>query len=291
MKVLPFQIPKPLHENLIVQQDRVPMFYGQLHQHKELQLSLIVKGKGKLIVGDSVHRFETGDFFAIAPHSPHLFSNEPSQDGVHMVSLFFTEKTFGEGFFELPELEEVHPFFKMAKEGFRLNSDKKIVEGLMLRILASDKLERFMGLLQLLQKLSLVQKQPLTQFLYPKEISTSEGKRMQLIFDYAIKNFQDDITLENASGLVHMTPNAFCRFFKQRTNKTFFQFLIELRIEHACQLLLKDEKDSSVAEISERSGFSSISNFNRQFRKLKGTVPSRYTDPPATRLNNFLGRN
>lgn len=278
MKVHPFQIPKPLHENLIVQQDRASMFYDQLHQHKELQLSLIVRGKGKLIVGDSVHPFEPGDFFAIAANSPHLFSNEPSLDGVHMISLFFTEKTFGDGFFELPDLEEIHSFFKVAQDGFRVVGTTKVIQELMQQIVASDKLERFMCFLQLLKKLCPSEKQTLTQFLYPKEIGIREGKRMQLIFDYTIKNFQDDISLQKAAGLVHMTPNAFCRFFKQRTNKTYFQFLIELRIEHACQLLLKDEKDISILEISERSGFSSISNFNRQFKKLKGMVPSRYTD-------------
>ena len=278
MKVLPFQIPKPLHENLIVQEDQAAMFYDKLHQHKEVQLSLILRGKGKLIIGDSVHPFETGDFFAIAAHSPHLFNNDPSPNGVHMVSLFFTEKTFGEGFFELPDLEEVHPFFKMVEEGFRLVENKKEVEALMLRILISDKLERLLNFLPLLKKLCSFEKQALTQFLHPKEIGIREGKRMRLIFDYTIKNFQSEISLQRAAALVHMTPNAFCRFFKKRTNKTYFQFLIELRIEHACQLLLKDEKDISVLEISERSGFSSISNFNRQFRKLKGMVPSRYTD-------------
>lgn len=278
MKVLPFQIAKPLHENLIVQEDRVPMFYSQLHQHKELQMSLIVRGKGKLIVGDSVHPFETGDFFTIASNSPHLFSNEPSADGVHMISLFFTEKTFGRGFFELPDLEEVRPFFRMAQEGFRVIGNTKDIKKLLVQILASDKLERFICFLLLLKMVCPSEKRTLTQFLYPKEIGTNEGKRMQLIFDYTIKNFQRDITLKKTAGLVHMTPNAFCRFFKQRTNKTYFQFLIELRIEHACQLLLKDEKDLSILEISERSGFSSISNFNRQFRKLKGVVPSMYTD-------------
>ena len=73
MKVQPFQIPKPLHENLIVQVDRAKMFYNQLHQHKELQLSFILKGNGKLIIGDSIHPFNDGDFFAIGANSPHLF--------------------------------------------------------------------------------------------------------------------------------------------------------------------------------------------------------------------------
>ena len=98
---------------------------------------------------------------------------------------------------------------------------------------------------------------------------------MQAIFDYVMNNFQNDITLETVSELAFMTPNAFCRFFKQRTNKTFFQFLIELRIEHACQLLAKNE-DLSVAQISGESGFKSISNFNRKFKTLKGMTPSTY---------------
>ena len=276
MKVFPFQIPKPLHENLIVQEDRQAQFYGQLHHHKELQLSLILRGKGKLIVGDSVHPFECGDFFAIAAHSPHLFSNEPSEDGVHMITLFFTDRTFGENFFELPDLVQLRSFFKLAKVGFRLLSHRKSIAQLMQHIVASDKLDRFIGLLKILKVLGSARKQPLTRFLYTREIGISEGRRMQSIFDYTIKNFQEEITLEKASNIVHMSTNAFCRFFKQRTNKTYFQFLIELRIEHACQLLLDEDREMSIMEISEQSGFSSISNFNRQFKKLKGVVPTIY---------------
>lgn len=276
MKVYPFQIPKPLNENLIVQEDITPIFYDQLHQHAEIQLSLIVKGKGKLIVGDSVHQFREGDFFIIGPHSPHLFSNEKTDEDVHMVSLFFTDKTFGSTFFELPDLEEIKPFFEVAKEGFQVLSDLKTVERLTFQILQSNRLDRFIQFLQLLQKLYAVEKRTLTQFQYPKKIGSSQGKRMQSIFDYTMTNFQKEIDLHTVSTLVHMTPNAFCRFFKQHTNKTFFQFLIELRIEHACQLLLRSDYKLSILEVSEKSGFSSISNFNRQFKKLKGIVPSHY---------------
>ncbi|NNE77992.1 MAG: helix-turn-helix transcriptional regulator, partial [Pricia sp.] len=237
MKVYPFKIAKPLHENLMVQDDRSQRFYGQLHQHKELQLSLIVKGNGKLIVGDSVHRFVEGDFFAIAPNSPHLFRNEETEEGVRMLSLFFTESTFGSGFFELPDLEEIYPFFVAAKEGFQLQSDFRFVSTLIFQIFRSEKVQRFIYFLELLQKLCDAEKKALTKFVYPKEIGITKGSRMQIIFDYAVNNFQSEIDLNSASELVHMTPNAFCRFFKQHTNKTFFQFIIELRIEHACQLL------------------------------------------------------
>ena len=277
MKVYPFEIPKPLLENLIVQEDRVPLFYGQLHQHAEIQLSLIVSGRGKLIVGDSVHQFNKHDFFIIGPHIPHLFNNEKTDEDAHMVSLFFTDKTFGKNFFELPDLEEIKPFFEIAKEGFQVFPKVDTINKLMLRISQSDKLDRFLCFFKLLRQLCAVEKRTLTRFQYPKKIGSSQGKRMQTIFEYTIQNFQKEIDLDTASDLVHMTPNAFCRFFKQHTNKTFFQFLIELRIEHACQLLVRNDDQLSILEISEKSGFTSISNFNRQFKRLKGLIPSHYS--------------
>ncbi|WP_149275544.1 AraC family transcriptional regulator [Pareuzebyella sediminis] len=276
MKVYPFKIAKPLHQNLIVQEDHLPNFYGQLHQHKEVQLSLVVKGRGKLIVGDSVHRFSSGDFFVIASHSPHLFTNEYDHTGIQMVSLFFTESTFGEAFFELQELQELRLFFTLAQSGFQLCSDHSLISKLVFDILESDGVSRFIGFLNLLKELCAVDQRPLTKFVYPKEIGSSKGSRMQKIIEYTVRNFQNEIDLVSASEIVHMTPNAFCRFFKQHTNKTFFQFLIELRIEHACQLLQKNRHGLSILEISEQSGFKSISNFNRQFKKHKGCVPSQY---------------
>jgi len=276
MKVYPFQIPKPLHENLIVQEDVVPVFYDLLHQHAEIQLSLIVNGKGKLIVGDSVHRFREGDIFIIDSHCPHLFRNERTAQNAHMVSLFFTDKTFGSTFFEMSDLEEVKPFFEMAKEGFQVFSETDTIKNLILQIYQSDKLNRFIQFLLLLKKICAVEKRTLTGFRYSKEIGNSQGKRMQAILHYTMTNFQKEIDLNTVCEIVHMTPNAFCRFFKRHTNKTFFQFLIELRIEHACQLLSKPDYRLSILEISEKSGFTSISNFNRQFKKLKGTIPSHY---------------
>jgi len=275
MKVQPFQVAKPLNENLIVQVDRSKAFYSTLHQHNELQLSLILKGNGKLLIGDSIHPFNDGDFFAIGANSPHVFKTEKAPEDVHMVSLFFTADTFGENFFKLSDLEEISSFFVIAKDGFQLLSDKKEVTEIMLQLTHASKLSRVILYLKLLALLCKADKNSLTNFKYPKEIGDLAGERMQAIFDFALHNFHHEIKLSNVSDLVYMTPNAFCKFFKQRTNKTFFQFLIELRIEHACQLLRKN-RDLSIAAIAELSGFKSISNFNRKFRSNKGVIPSHY---------------
>lgn len=275
MQVRPFQILKPLDENLIVQVDKSQGFYNHLHQHREIQLSLVVKGNGKLLVGDSIHPFNDGDFFAIGSNSPHLFKTEKPDEHVHMISLFFTSETLGKDFFELSDLKEVSPFFEFIADGFRpLRSQNEIVQ-LMGQFPEASKLSRIVMFLQLLYLLCDVEKKPLTDFIYPKQTGLLAGERLQVVFDYVLRNFQKDIKLDAIAKLVHMTPNAFCRFFKQRTNKTLFQFLIELRIEHASQLL-KQHNDLSIAEIAERSGFNSISNFNRKFKGIKSIKPSQY---------------
>jgi AraC-like DNA-binding protein len=275
MKVRPFQILKPFDENLIIQEDKSNGFYNHLHQHSEIQLSLILKGSGKLLIGDSIHSFDEGDFFAIGANSPHLFKTEKSDEQTHMISIFFTRNTFGDSFFELSDLKEVHIFFALITDGFRPLDKQVAIHDLMCKFPKGSKLSRILIFLRLLKLLCDADKKPLTNFIYPKQTGILAGERLQVVFDYVLHNFQEEIKLITISDMVHMTPNAFCRFFKQRTNKTFFQFLIELRIAHASQLL-KSNRELSIAEISERSGFKSISNFNRKFKSFKGINPSQY---------------
>ncbi|MCP4974697.1 MAG: AraC family transcriptional regulator [Maribacter sp.] len=275
MRVLPFKIPKPLNQNLIVQVDESKMFYNQLHQHEELQLSLIVKGQGKLIVGDSIHQFTDHDFFVIGSKCPHLFQSEKTNEEVKMISLFFARDSFGTDFFDLADIEEIQSFFEIANDGFRLLSDKRTILESLIEFPELDKFTRFINLLMLIKKLCKAEREVLTSYVYPKKIGNRDGQRLQVIFDFVIHNFQQEISLESAANLAFMTPNSFCRFFKSRTNKTFFQFLIELRLEHACQLL--NNTEFPIAEIAEKSGFNSISNFNRQFKAQKGISPSQYS--------------
>jgi AraC-like DNA-binding protein len=275
MKILPFKIPKPLNENLIIQIDKDTLFYDKLHQHEEIQVSCIVNGSGKLMISDSVHPFTSGDVFVIGSNMPHLFQSNTEENSIaHMISFFFIENAFGNSFFNLIELEEIKPFFEKAKTGFKLKGINKTLNERFEKLPKLSKLEQFISFLEIIKILNTSDIDILTSFKYQRHISNNEGERMQRIFDYVFNNFQDEVKLENVSNLVFMTPNAFCRYFKQRTNKTFFQFLIELRIEHAAQLLLNNN-ELPITEIAYKSGFKSISNFNRKFKEIKGTSPRR----------------
>ncbi len=275
MKVFPFKIPKPSNEKLIVQHDKGRTFYERLHQHEEIQLSYLLKGSGKLIIGDSVHPYGTGEFFVIGSELPHLFQSAGSAEDSHMISIFFTKETLGAGFFELHDLQSIKSLLEASAGGLQICSDTKPIKEIVQRIAAENKLNRIISFLKLLGILAQSETKTLTEFVNPKVISTNEGQRLQIVYEYVTKNFHEQLQLKTVAEMAFMTPNAFCRFFKQRTNKTFFEFLIDVRVAHACQLILKSE-DVMIADIARASGFNSVSNFNRKFKKIKKCTPSDY---------------
>ena len=275
MKVLPFEIPKPEHHALVYQEDQSPMFYNKFHQHEEIQISYINKGEGTLIVGDTINDYEAGDILVIGGNLPHVFKSDTEKSNVsHMITLFFTEDAFGKGFFDLDELKELKRFFKKTENGFKVTSNK-ILQTFFYQLKEASRLQRFIILLEILRTLSKSKTIALSSFIYEKQYSDLEGKRMSAVMEYTMNNYQNQISLESVAMIAAMTKNAFCKYFKKRTNKTYFRFLNELRIENASKLLLSNS-ELSIAEIADKSGFNNISNFNRQFKTVKNIVPSEY---------------
>ena len=269
MKVLPFKIPKPEFDALIFQEDKDDLFFNKLHQHEEIQLSYIVEGEGTLIVGDTINYYKPDDILVIGSNIPHVFKSDvQSNKNSHMLTLFFTESSFGEAFFQLEELKESNNFFKRSKQGFKVISHKKSLKALFFQLNGASKMRQFILLLELLQITSKANYKSLSSFIYDKKYTDIEGNRMRDVFDYTMENYNSNISLNTVAEIANMTKNAFCKYFKKRTNKTYVQFLNELRIEHACKLL-STQKESSIIEIAEQTGFNNISNFNRQFKAIK----------------------
>ncbi len=276
MKVLPFKIPKPENKAFIYQEDHELYFYDKLHQHEEIQICLIVNGEGTLVIGDSITDYKSNDVLVIGSNLPHVFKSQinPAEKS-YMLSLFFTKKSFGEYFFELEELQELQSFFKRSIHGFKIISSKKRLSNLFLELKTSSKFKRFLLLLELLKIASSSSYKSLSSFIYEKKYSDIEGKRMRDVMEFTMNNYQHDISLNTVASVAAMTKNAFCKYFKKRTNKTYFTFLNELRIEYACKLL-NGNQDLSVTEIARLSGFNNISNFNRTFKSLKNKPPLQF---------------
>lgn len=276
MKVLPFIIPKSPSENLVFQIDEELRFYDKLHQHEEIQISFVEKGTGKLVFMDGIHQYSSNDFFVIGSAIPHLFKSEDTgKTRSKMYTLFFTKDSFGENFFHLLELQDIRMFFDKAQHGFRVLEQKNELGQFIKGLEHKNRFERFLGLLDLLRKLSEVGSKNLSTWIPDKVRSRDEGERLQRIFDLVIQNFHRPIPLEEAASLSYMTKNSFCRFFKKHTNKSFMDFLIAYRVAHACQQL-SQSSTISVAEVAETCGFRSQSNFNRKFKSLKGVTPTAF---------------
>ena len=282
MKVLPFKIPKPLNDAIIYQVDCEDAFYDKLHQHEEIQISCIVEGKGTLLVGDSINNFKKDDIIVLGSNIPHVFKSDfNSNKKSHMISLFFNLHSFGDHFFGLEELREIQNFFTRAKHGFKVTSKHKAIKDLFFKLRNASKFNRFLILFQILKLASTAKYSSLSSFIYDKKMTDNEGSRMRNVFEYTMDHFKSEITLDTIAEVANMTKNAFCKYFKKRTNKTYFRFLNELRIEHACNLLIS-KKEYNIADIAELSGYKNLSNFNRQFQKHKQQKPTQY------RINNKL---
>ncbi|MBR9853061.1 MAG: AraC family transcriptional regulator [Algicola sp.] len=276
MKVLPFKIPKPKNEALVYQIDREQVFYDQLHQHGEIQISYVEKGAGTLIVGDSINEYKTGDILVIGSYIPHVFRSDTRvKEESLMHTLFFNQDAFGKNFFQLTDLSSIQNFFNKSEYGMLVVSRKMKIIPLFDSLSKQSKVEQISSLLLIIHHINKSKTVPLSSFVYRKTFSDDEGKRMSKVYDYAMEKYCDNITLDEIAERANMTKNAFCRYFKKRTNKTFFQFLIEIRIENACKLILKNP-ELSIATIADQCGFNNITNFNRKFKAFKQCTPTQY---------------
>ncbi|AXG71042.1 melibiose operon regulatory protein [Kordia sp. SMS9] len=276
MKVLPFKIPKAESDILIVQEDRGRTFYEQLHQHEEIQLSCIISGKGTFIVGDTIRDFQSNDVLLFGSNVPHVLKSDASlEEDSYMISLFFTHTSFGECFFALPKLQKVQQLLYDANFGVKFLENQSLIQPLFERILHETTIQQFATFFEVLSVLTTSDYETVSSFINTKNYTNDEGKRMSAVFEFVMNHFDQKIVLEDVATIANMTPNAFCKYFKQRTNKTFFRFLTEVRIENSCKFLT-NKTQLSIADIAFACGFFNVSNFNRKFKEIKGLTPTRF---------------
>ena len=103
---------------------------------------------------------------------------------------------------------------------------------------------------------------------------TREVQKVLPILSYINTNYSENITLEQASERLGFDQSYFCRIFKIATGATFTEYLNFVRICKAENMLLKTH--DSILDISERVGFSSVSYFNRIFKRYRNCSPRFY---------------
>lgn len=108
----------------------------------------------------------------------------------------------------------------------------------------------------------------------PHSSGRNYAERFNAVFAYLDRHFAEDLTLEDAAAVAGFSKFHFSRTFKQLSGCNFYEYLCHRRIKSSESLLM--QPGLSVSQIALQSGFSSVSTFNRTFKKMKGCTPTQY---------------
>jgi len=274
---------KPLIEKLPLTEDtsfisrtyRTPIFEVPWHQHIEYELILFTEGEGVSFVGNYVGEFKTGDIFFLGSNLPHTFQKSNHELITSAIVVQFRDDFWGNDFMQIPETRQIKQLLETSATGLKMNGHtKKLLHPLIKEL---EFLKGFKRIIRLCECLELIAQKNEFETVSTQEVNTFQTKnkeRIDKIFQYTIDYFHEPVTLTGVAQSAGMSVPAFCNYFKKSTKKTYIDFLNEVRIGNACKLLMDTQK--SIEEICYESGFNTLTNFNKQFIKVKKITPSKY---------------
>ena len=259
-----------------------PCLDASWHYHPQYELFYEAKSSGIRFVGDSVSHFSPGELVLVGPYLPHLWRNDYSayrQENpaeVFTVVIKFTENFIGEGTFDNPAFFSIKQLLELSKYGVSFR--KKVSTAMhqdILGILELSPAEQLTKLLLILHRLSMTNdKQVLSSSDMRQYTSYDTFDRLDTVLKFISDNYMKPISLQDVADIACMTTNSFCRFFKRMTNKSYTQFLNEIRIRNASRLLM--QKELRMYEVGYMVGYQSMTNFYRQFKHITGSTPKTF---------------
>lgn len=279
MKALYEKVTIGEEHSLLVKHIRLDAFGALWHYHPEYELTYIIQSNGKRFVGDHVTNFNVGDLVLIGPNLPHFWRNDDERSDeppAEAIVVQFPASLDDTVLAALPESEHVRQLLYRARYGLCFSANTSI--RLAPRLLQLPQLEGMTRVLELISILTELAADRNSELLasdgYQLTATEAETERMKRVLDYVLREFKREIRIDQIASVAGMAPAAFCRYFRKRTNKSFVEYLNELRISHARKLLT--HADLSVGQVGQECGFNNISHFHRQFKEQTGTTPLRY---------------
>jgi len=251
------------------------------HKHPELQLTLILEGHGKRIIGNEVADFKSGDMVFIGSNVPHVWLSDPvyfekdSKLKSKVITVYISPAVFQHIFELIEEKDEVKLMVKEAAKGINIyGKTRSVIADKLIKLSSKTGFEKVVGLLQVM---SIIARSAEKRLIMGHEASEESGQypdRLIQVLKFMNDNLQRQITLDEVAEIACMTKPSFCRFFKSRTQKKFSQYLEEIRINEACKLLI--ETDYPIADVAHLCGYNSDSHFCKVFREHMGKSPFRF---------------
>lgn len=268
--------------SLLVRRFELLYFDAPWHYHPEYELTYIVRSHGRRFVGDHVEPFGAGDLVLLGPDLPHFWRNDNEfyQPGstlrAEAVVVQFPITFIERGLASIPEAAVVRELFERARYGLRFSPALSAsVAGKLEQLPNQTGLAQLLSLLAILDLLAADQDaQLLASDGYQLAPGAADTERMKRVLEFVLRQFREEIRIEQIASVAGMAPAAFCRYFKNRTRKTFVEYLNELRIGHARKLLTN--ADMSIGQVGLECGYKNNSHFHRQFKLSTGITPFQY---------------
>lgn len=256
-------------------------FTFPIHRHSEYELNFLINSAGaRRIVGDSVETISDFDLVLIGHGVEHGWvQHECTSDRIREITIQFTPDLFGDLLLAKNQLAPIRKMLEESAGGIVFDSES--ITKVANRIYALTSVESgFGGVLELmgiLHELSMGDSyRRLSSSSFVSVKPSCDSRRVQKVQDYINSHYKDEIRLNDLAELAGMTPTAFSRFFKLRTGRSVSDYVIDVRLGHASQMLVNSAL--SVAEICYSCGFNNVSNFNRIFKKKKVHTPKLFRE-------------
>ena len=282
MKPLYQDLPFPIDSHIHYYIEDLPHFIVPWHYHPAIEIMYITRGIGTRFVGDCIEQYEEGDVCMIGPNLPHEWRNDDAyfdkESGLRAtcICLFFKRGILDPNFIRLPEMNNIRDLIERSRRGLKFTGNSKLEITRFIRSSVNDVgVRKVTNLLTLLELMATsTEYELLASVGFTNSVNSEDFERFNKVYKFLVKNFATSIRLEEVSTLVGLTPTAFCRYFKERTKKTFVEYLNEMRIGYSKKLLL--ENKMKISTISGEVGFPNLSNFISQFKKVTGMSPSQF---------------
>ncbi len=259
--------------------DRERDFFSfPLHFHPEYELNFIQNASGaERIVGDHTSTISDLELVLIGPNLPHHWDQgELRNKRFQELTIQFQRDLFQDSLLNRNAMAPIMKLLKQAQMG--ISFSKETAKSVSPRIKGLSKKNGFDAVMELMNLLFDLANSRNQEILSSTGISTisdfQHNEKLKQICEYIENNYTEKITLNEISAHVNMTTITFSRFIKQRTGKSFVEFLNTYRISMATRLLI--ESTMHISEIAFRCGFNNLANFNKIFKKNKSLSPTEY---------------
>lgn len=250
-----------------------------LHWHPAIEMIIPLENTYTVIVGQERYELQPGDFFIIpASELHHLIAPSSGQRLIYMFDFSILSKIRGFSYLTSYIAQPVLINRSTCAPIYEMEAD--IIVQLCKDYLSNDSLRELVIYSQLLNffvnygRFRMAQEENSYYTLSSESKQKDLQDKLNAVFDYLDEHFAEDISLEKVADVAGFSKFHFSRLFKQCSGYNFYDFLCYRRIKSAETLLLKP--GISITEVALQSGFSSLSTFNRTFKKLKNCTPSEY---------------